>query len=228
VNVSGRDVGAVAGDLVGALDQVEFPLEHHATVLGGFEEDAAARTRVIAVAVAALIGIFLLFQAAYASWRLALLSLLTLPMALAGGVLAALIDGADVTLGSVAGFVCVLALAVRGLVVLIRHFQQLQRAGAEFGTDLVLRGTRDRLVPILTTAFASAVLLIPFAVSGGSAGFEIVGPMSIVILGGLVTSTLLNLVVVPAVYLRLGYVAEPDTSAEDLFVKIPDVDTVKG
>jgi CzcA family heavy metal efflux pump len=225
-NVSGRDVGAVAGDVEQALDQVEFPLEHHAEVLGGFEEQAAARTRVLAVAVAGLIVIFLLFQAAFGSWRLAILAFLALPMALAGGVLAALIGGGDITLGSVAGFVAVLGLAARGTVVLIRHYQRLQREGEAFGPDLVTRGTRDRLVAIVTTAVASAVVFIPFAVSGGSAGFELVGPMSAVILGGLVTSTLLNLVVIPAAYARFGFVAEPDTSAEDLLVRIPDVDTV--
>ncbi|MGH2539538.1 MAG: efflux RND transporter permease subunit, partial [Actinomycetota bacterium] len=226
--VSGRDVGAVAGDVEAALAQITFPLEHHAKVLGGFEEDAAARSRVIAIAVAALIGIFLLLQAAFASWRLALLAFLALPMALAGGAVAVLLDGGDVTLGSVAGFVAVLGLAVRGVVVLIRHYQELQREGESFGADLVIQGTRERLLPILTTALASAVVFIPFVVSGGSAGFEIVGPMSAVILGGLVTTTLLSLVVIPAVYLRFGYVTELDTSADDLFVKTPDVDTVRG
>ena len=211
-----------------AIEHVEFPLEHHAEVLGGFTEDAAARSRVIAVAVAAAIAIFLLLQAAFASWRLAALSFVALPMALAGGAVAALIAGGEVTLGSVAGFVAVLALAARSVVVLIRHYQQLQHDGEPFGADLVVSGTRDRLAPILMSALGSAVVFIPFAVSGGSAGFEIVGPMSVVILGGLITTTLLNLVVVPALYLRFGFVAEPDTSAEDLFVKIPDVDTVQG
>jgi len=227
-SVSGRDVAAVAGDIEQAIEGVEFPLEHHAEVLGGFEEDAAARSGVIAVVVAGLIGIFLLLQAAFASWRLAGLTFAALPVALVGGVLAALIAGADITLGSVAGLVTVLGLAARGAIVLVRHYQRLQREGEEFGPDLVIRGTRERLVPILTSALASAAAFIPFAVSGGSAGFEIVGPMSAVILGGLLTSTLLNLVVMPAIYLRFGFVAEPDTSAEDLLVRIPDVETVGG
>jgi Cu/Ag efflux pump CusA len=226
--VAGRDVGAVAADVERALEQIEFPLEHHATVLGGFEEDAAARSRVIAVAVAALLGIFLLLQAAFASWRLALLAFLTLPMALAGAAVAVLIGGGEVTLGSVAGFVAVVAVAVRIVVVLIRHYQQLQREGEAFGPELVMRGTRERLVPIVTTMLASAVALIPFIVSGGSAGFEIVGPMATALVGGLVTTTLLALVVIPAAYFRFGYIAEPDRSAEDLFVKLPDVDTVQG
>jgi Cu/Ag efflux pump CusA len=177
------------------------------------------------VAVAGLIAIFLLLQAAFASWRLAILSFLTLPMALGGAALAAVIAGGEITLGSVAGFVAVLAIAVRGVVVLVRHYQRLQADGEAFGPDLVTRATRDRVAPILTTAVGAAVVFIPFAVSGG-AGFEIVGPMSAVILGGLISSTLLTLVVLPPAYLRFGFVAEPDRSAEDLIVKIPDVDTV--
>jgi len=89
----------------------------------------------------------------------------------------------------------------------------------------VTGATRDRVAPVLTTALGAAVVFIPFAVSGG-AGFEIVGPMSAVILGGLISSTLMTLVVLPAAYLRFGFVAEPDRSAKDLMVKIPDVDTV--
>jgi Cu/Ag efflux pump CusA len=226
--VSGRDVDAIAADVEGALRQVQFPLEHHAEVLGGFRDEAAARSRVIAVVVAGLIALFLLLQAAFGSWRLALISFAALPMALAGGVLAAIIGGGDLTLGSVAGLVAVLGLAARWTIVLVRHYQLLQRDGEEFGPDLVIRGTRERLVPILTSALASAVVFLPFAVSAGSAGLEIVGPMAFVILGGLVTSTLLALVVIPAAYLRFGFVPEPDRSAEELFADVRDVDTVQG
>jgi Cu/Ag efflux pump CusA len=227
-NVSGRTVGAVASDVERALGQVEFPIEHHATVLGGFEDAATARSTVISVAVAGLIVIFLLLQAAFGSWRLAAFTFAAMPMALAGGVLAALITGEGLTLGSAAGLVAVLGLAVRGTVVLVRHYQQLQRGGEEFGPELVIRGTGDRITPIVTSALASVAALIPFAVSGGAAGLEIVGPMSAVILGGVVTSTLLNLVVIPAVYLQFGSIAAPDTSAEDLLVKVPEIDTVSG
>ena len=227
-SVDGRGVGDVASDVERALGRIEFPIEHHAKVLGGFEEDAAARSRVIAVSVAALIAVFLLLQAAFASWRLAMIAFLALPMALAGGAVAALIDGGDVTLGSVAGFAAVLGLAARSIVVLIRHYQLLQHEGEPFGAELVTRGTRERLLPTLMTALASIVVLIPFIVMGGSAGSEIVGPMCVVILGGLFTTTLLILVIVPAVYARFGEVAVSDTAAEDLLVRIPEIDTVTG
>ena len=225
--VSGRSAGDVAADVEQAVEQVEFPLEHHAEVLGGFQEDAAARSRVIAVLVAAAVAMFLLLQAAFASWRLAALAFLALPMSLAGGAIATLLTGGEITLGSVAGFVAVLAIAVRGIVALIRHYQRLQAQGQAFGADLVIGATRDRVLPIVTSVLGAAVVFIPFAVGSGP-GFEIVGPMSIVILGGLVTTLLMNLVVVPAVYLRYGFVAELETSAEDLVVGIPEIDPVRG
>ncbi len=227
-SVSGRAVGDVAGDIEVAIQQVEFPLEHHAEVLGGFSEEASGRSGVLAVSVAALIGIFLLLQAAFTSWRVALLVFAALPVTLVGGAIAAVLTGGDITLGSAAGLVAVLGLAARGSVLLIRHYQQRQRDGETFGAELVTKGTRDRLVPILTTAVASVAVLIPFAASRGSAGFEIVGPMAIVLLGGLITTTLVTLVVIPAMYLRFGYVAEDEAAGEDLLVAIPDVDTVGG
>ncbi len=131
-SVSGRAVGDVAADVEAALEQVEFPLEHHAEVLGGFEEEAAARSRVLAVARGRADRIFLLLQAAFASWRLGGAGL---PRASRwrspAESLAALIAGGDITLGSVAGFVAVLGLAARGVVVLIRHYQQRQREGED-------------------------------------------------------------------------------------------------
>jgi Cu/Ag efflux pump CusA len=111
-------------------------------------------------------------------------------------------------------------------VVLVRHYQQLQRDGLEFGADLVVRGTGDRVPQILTSALGAAVAFIPFVVNGDAPGFEIVGPMAVVILGGVISSTLLNVVVIPGLYGRFGFVAKPDTAAEDLFVQIPDIDTV--
>jgi Cu/Ag efflux pump CusA len=222
-DVVGRDVADVAADVELALEQVEFPSEHHAELLGGHAARQSARMGLLAVALAAAVGIFLLLQAAFTSWRLAILSFVTLPLALVGGVLAVLVGGHTIRLGSVAGFLAVLGIATRGSVVLIRRYQQLERhEGQPFGPDLVLRGTRDRVAPILMTALGTGVVFLPLVFAGDAPGLEIVGPMAVVILGGLVTSTLLNLVVVPAAYLRYGFVAEPDTSGEDLLATIPD------
>ena len=226
--VDGRSVGDVSADVDSALEQVEFPFEHHAELLGGFADEQAARTRVIGIAIAAAIGIFLLLQAAFMSWRLAILAFLTLPAALAGGAVAALLSGGAITLGSVIGFVAVLALAVRASIVLIRHLQQLQRDGDTFGLELVTRGTGERVGAIVATAISVVAVFAPLVFGGNAAGFEIVRPMAIVVLGGLVSSTLLTLVVLPAAYLRYGFVAEPDLSAEDIdLVTLPDVDPVR-
>jgi Cu/Ag efflux pump CusA len=126
-------------------------------------------------------------------------------MALVGGILAALASGGIVSLGSLVGFFTVLGIAVRNGILLINHYQHLeQHEGETFGPALVLRGARERLSPILMTALATALALLPLAMVGDIPGHEIEHPMAVVILGGLVTSTLLNLFIVPALYLRLA------------------------
>ncbi len=227
-NVAGRDVGTVAADVERALETVTFDLDYHAELLGGFAAEQVERARAVAVAAASALAIFLLLQAAFGSWRLAILTFFALPTALAGGAAVGLIADGTVTLGSVAGFAGILALAVRQVVALIWRYQQLLRDGEPFGVELVVRGTRDRLAPMLTTMLATAVLFLPIAVAGRGAGFEIVGPMSVVILGGLVTTTLLSLLIVPALYLRYGFVSVPDATEDELVVRVPDVDTVQG
>jgi Cu/Ag efflux pump CusA len=205
VTVSGRNLASVAADVERSLQAVQFPLEYHAEVLGASGEQQAAQRRIVAVAVTVVIGIFLLMQAAFQSWRLAFVTLSTLPMALAGGVLAALIGGAVFSLGSLFGFLAVLGIAAHNGMALITRLQNLERQeGETFGPALVLRGARERLAPILMTALATGLALLPLIVAGNIAGYEIVRPMAIVILGGLVASTLLNLFILPALYLRFG------------------------
>jgi Cu/Ag efflux pump CusA len=214
VNVSGRDLGSVAADIESRLKAVEFPYEFHAEVLGAAPEQQAAQQRMLGVVVAAVIGIFLLLQAAYRSWRLAFFAILTLPMALVGGLLAALLGGGILSLGSLFGFLTVLGIAVRNGIVMISHFQHLQQhEGETFGPELVLRGTRERLGPILMTALTTGLALLPLVIAGNIAGTEIVHPMAVVIVGGLVTSTLLTLFILPALYLRFGSSHVPATSS---------------
>jgi Cu/Ag efflux pump CusA len=205
VDVSGRDLSSIAADIRSRLQSVEFPYEFHAEVLGASPEELAAQQTLIGVVVAAVIGIFLLLQAAYGSWRLAFVALVTLPTALAGGLLAALLGGGILSLGSLFGLFTVLGIAVRNGLVMINHFQQLEQdEGETFGPELVLRGARERLGPVLMTALTTGLALLPFVVLGNIAGNEIIHPMAVVILGGLVTSTLLTLFILPALYLRFG------------------------
>jgi Cu/Ag efflux pump CusA len=202
--VTGRSLGAVAGDIEDRLANVRFPLEYHAEVLRSTTGEEINSTQMFAFAVAAVIAAFLLLQAALRRWRLAALAVLTLPVALVGGALAALADGAELSLGSLIGFLGLFALAARTMVLQIRHFQGLEQAGASFGPELVERGAGQRLAPILTSAVGIAAVTLPFVIAGQMPGLEVVHSMAVVILGGLVTSTLVSLFVTPALYLRFG------------------------
>ena len=150
-------------------------------------------------------AIFVLLQQSFNSWRLAALSFLTLPSALVGGVLAAWLAGGVISLGSLVGFLTVLGIAARNGIIMINHFQHLERyEGVSFGMGLVLRGASERLRPILMTTGAAGLAILPLIIFGDLPGHEIEYPMAVVILGGLVTSTLLNLFILPAFYLRFG------------------------
>ncbi|HEX6605994.1 MAG TPA: efflux RND transporter permease subunit, partial [Chloroflexia bacterium] len=162
-------------------------------------------SNLLGLALAAAVGIFLLLQLSFGSWRLATLSFLTLPSALVGGLLAAFAAGGIISLGSLVGFFTVFGIAARNGILMINHYQHLERyEGETFGMGLVLRGARERLAPILMTALATGLALVPLVIAGEIPGHEIEYPMAVVILGGLVTSTVLNLFIIPAIYLLFG------------------------
>jgi CzcA family heavy metal efflux pump len=205
-NIDGtRDLGSIVSDLEGRLDDYEWPAEYHAEFLGEYTERKEASNRLNIGAIAAAIGILLLLQASFGSWRLATLSFLTLPVALIGGVLAAYLTGGVISLGSLVGFFTVLGIVARNGIMLISHYQHLERfEGVPFGPELVLRGARERVVPIMMTVLTTGLALVPLLIAGEIPGQEIEYPMAWVILGGLITATLLNLFVVPSLYLSFG------------------------
>lgn len=204
-NVKGRDLGAVATEVQSRLQKMAFPLGYYAVLQGEYAELRATRERLQLFAVLALVGIFILLRQSFDSWRLAALSFLTLPSALVGGVLAAWLAGGVISLGSLIGFLTVLGIAARNGIIMINHFQHLERhEGEVFGMSLVLRGASERLRPILMTTGAAGLAILPLIIFGDLPGHEIEYPMAVVILGGLVTSTLLNLFILPAFYLRFG------------------------
>ena len=204
-NVSGRDLGSVLSQVRAELQQVDFPLEYHAQVLDASTNRQSMHQHVLLAILAALLGVLLLLQACFGSWRLAILLLLALPVALAGGLLASLVTSSVLTIGTLAGFFAVLAIASRQGILLVRRFQQLeQENGHSVGPDLVVRGTRERLASILITTLAIGLALLPMVVAGDQPGLEIVRPLAVVVLGGVVGSALLNLFVVPALYLRFA------------------------
>ncbi|TIS70791.1 MAG: efflux RND transporter permease subunit, partial [Mesorhizobium sp.] len=204
-NVRDRDLGSVVHEVEERLAKFEFPLGYHAQLLGEAAERRAAQSRLVYASVVAAVVIFMLLQASLRSWRLAALVFLSLPAAMVGGVIAAYLGDGIISLGGLVGFLTVLGIAARNGVLLIHHFLHLEREeGEPFGPELVLRGARERLSPILMTTLATGLALVPLVVTGNIPGQEIEHPMAIIILGGLITSTLLNLFVVPAIYLRLG------------------------
>jgi CzcA family heavy metal efflux pump len=209
-DVEGRDLGSVATDVEAALAGVHLPLGYHAELQGEWQERQAAGKGLLLLSIVAAIGILFLLETSFKSWRLGILSFLTLPSALVGGVLAAYLGDGVLSLGALVGFLTILGIAARNGIMMINHFQHLERfEGETFGPALVLRGARERLSPILMTTLATGLAIVPLVIAGSIPGHEIEHPMAVVIIGGLVTSTLLNLFIVPSLYLRFGKPMQP-------------------
>lgn len=215
--VDGGRLSGAAADLEARLAEVQFPLEHHAEVLGGFADQRAARWAVIAAAIAAVIGIYLLLQSAFASWRLATLTFLALPMGVSGSLVAVALTGGNVTLGAVAGTFAIFGITAYVVVLMIRRYEQRERLGAAAGHDVVIDETARLVAPSAVSVVAIAAVFVPFVVVGPKAGLELIYPMAVAVLGGLITVVVLTIAVIPPFYLRWGYVSDPDRSADDLF-----------
>jgi Cu/Ag efflux pump CusA len=214
-DVRGRGLGDVRDELRARLRHTSFPLEYHAEVLGDATGREAGWAQLLVFGIAAALGALLLLQAAFRSWRLAALVLAALPVALVGSELAGVVDGGAFSLGALAGLLAVLAIAARNSVALVCHLDHLQQhEGAAFGPALVRRGAGERLGPVVVTAAVTGMAFLPFLVLGDRAGYEVVRPLAVSVLGGLVTSTLLVLLVVPVLYARFGRAREPDATDE--------------
>jgi CzcA family heavy metal efflux pump len=204
-NLDDTNLSTVTDAVKARLARLHLPIGYRVEVLGEAAERAQAQTRLLDMGIGAAIAILFLLQAAFASVRLATLMFMTLPVALVGGVLAAWGAVGTISLGALVGFFAVLGIAARNGILMISHLQHLEhQEGVEFGPGLVVRGASERLSPILMTAFATGLALIPLVIFGDRPGQEIENPMAIVILGGLLTSTLMNLFVLPMLYLRFG------------------------
>jgi Cu/Ag efflux pump CusA len=204
--VQGRDLDSVARDVERAVQSVSFPLEYHAVLLGEYAERQAAQQRLLIAGLIVALGAFLLLQAAFQSWRLAAMTSFTLPLALVGGLVASMLAGGGaLSLGSLVGLIAVLGIAIRNGILLISHFQHLEHEeGEPLGAGLVLRGARERLAPIVTSALATGVALAPVLLLGNVPGLEIWHPIAVAILGGLVSVTLFSLFIIPGLYLRFA------------------------
>ena len=201
----GRDLGSVARDIEAAVGALPFDRGYHPEFLGEYAARQESQQRLFSLGAMSLIGILLILYIDFQSIQLTLMVALTIPFALIGGVVAAWMAGGVLSLGSLIGFVTVLGIAARNGIMLVSHYRHLQEVeGEPFGLSLVLRGAEERLIPILMTVLTTALALLPLAVSGNKPGHEIEYPLAVVIVGGLVTSTILNLFLLPPLYLLWG------------------------
>jgi Cu/Ag efflux pump CusA len=202
-NVVGRDLGATAQEIERRVLSIAFDRGYHPEFLGEYAAREEASRRLFSLAGVSLLGILLILHTDFRSARLVTLVFVSLPFALVRGVASAFFIGRVLSLGSLVGFVTVLGIAARNGIMLVSHYRHLEeQENIPFGRELILRGAEERLSPILMTALATALALLPIALGGNRPGQEIEHPMAVVILGGLATSTLLNLILMPALYYR--------------------------
>ena len=215
VTVRHRDTGAVQEDIQQALSQVKLPMEYHFEIQGGGGAWGATRWRVLGPLIAAAALIFLFLQAALSSWRLALVVFVSLPAALVGGILVAGLGGSMMSIAALMGLLAVFAFSIRNDIALLRHVQSLAATEpTEPRGALMLRGARDLAMPIVTSAVVTAGALLPLVVAGNIAGLEILHLLAAVILGGLISSTVLTLLILPAICVSINYNPEPDPLPE--------------
>jgi Cu/Ag efflux pump CusA len=204
-NVAGRDVESFVAEAERRVQHLTLPGGVSCVFTGEHEAKQTAQRELLLLGLAAGAGILLLLWVAFGSLRRMLLVLANLPFAVVGGVAAVYLSGGILDVGALVGFVTLFGISVRNSIMLVSHWQHLHEAeGLPWGPELVFRGARERLAPVLMTALVTSLGLLPIALGSGEAGREIEGPMALVILGGLVTSTGLNLVVLPVLYRRFG------------------------
>jgi CzcA family heavy metal efflux pump len=213
-SVEGRAVDQFADEAKSQVSRLKLPADTYVQFSGTAEAQAQSRRDLLVNSLLAGLGILLLLSVVMRNYRNLLLVLVNLPFALVGGVLAAMLTGGNLSLGSVVGFVTLFGITLRNSIMLISHYEHLVGVeGATWGLETALRGASERLAPILMTALVTGLGLLPLALGSGDPGREIEGPMATVILGGLVTSTLLNLLVLPTLALRYGiFEAQPESS----------------
>ncbi|HLL25106.1 MAG TPA: efflux RND transporter permease subunit, partial [Kofleriaceae bacterium] len=204
-NVSGRDLGSVVADMRARIEAaVKLPEGYHVAYGGQFESQERASETLLLLGFAVIVAIFLVLQLAFASSVRALVVMANLPLALIGGVVAIFLTDRIVSIGSLVGFITLFGIATRNGIMLLSHYEHLRTVEGASLEETVRRGSLERLSPVLMTALCAGLALVPLVLAAGEPGNEIQAPMGVVILGGLATSTLLNLFVVPALYAKVA------------------------
>jgi Cu/Ag efflux pump CusA len=206
VNIGSRTVSDFVREAHDRVErEVKLPRGTYVVFSGENEARSQSMRDLLTRGAMALVGIALLLFLALKSRRAVIIVMVNLPFALVGGVISVVLTGGDLSLGGMVGFVTLFGISLRNSIMLISHYEHLVHVEkAPWDADTALRGAAERLIPILMTALVTALALLPLALTSGEAGNEIEGPMAVVILGGLMTSTLLNLFVLPTLALRYG------------------------
>jgi Cu/Ag efflux pump CusA len=217
-NVSGRDLRSVVNDIQGRVARhVKLPKGYHIEYGGQFDSEAQASRQLLWLSLGVVIAIFLILSAAFGSSRDGLLIMLNLPLALIGGVVGVYLAGGVLSVASIVGFITLFGIATRNGIMLVSHIRHLQeQEGVTDFRTAVRRGATERLVPILMTALAAGLALVPIALSAGEPGSEIQAPMAMVIMFGLLSSTALNMIVVPLLYERFARPLRPAAAGDNL------------
>lgn len=204
-NTSGRDLRSIIDDIRRRVDQqLVLPQGAYVEYGGQFESEQAASRTLLLLGIAVVAGILVILFLSFRSFRNALLIMINLPLALIGGVVAVFVSGGVLSVASLVGFITLFGIATRNGIMMISHYEHLRTVeGASF-EEAVARGSMERLSPVLMTALCAGLALVPLVLAGAEPGNELQAPMGVVILGGLLTSTALNMIVVPALYTRFG------------------------
>ena len=206
-NVEGRDLNGVVTELQSKMKSVQtsWPRGYYVEYGGQFQSQQSAMTRILFLGVFTIVAIFFILNLALHSWRMALQVMVNLPLALVGGVVAVYATGGVLSVASMVGFITLFGIATRNGIMMLSHYVYLMKEeGMPFGKEMILKGTQERLSPVLMTALAAALGLAPLALSSGEPGKELLQPIAVVILGGLFSSTLMDQVVTPALFWVFG------------------------
>ena len=205
-NVNGRDVSAFVAEMKTRIKrEIRLSQGNYLKFTGEAEENAQSREDLIVHSLLAGVGVFLMLYIAFGRLRNLLLTFANLPFALIGGVLAAFFTGGWISLGSLVGFVTLFGITLRNSIMMVSHFQHLvDEENCTWNLETCIRGATERLPSVLMTALVTALGLLPLAIGSGQPGREIEGPMATIIVGGLVTSTILNLLILPTIMLHFG------------------------
>jgi Cu/Ag efflux pump CusA len=214
-NTSGRDLRGIIDDIRAGIERdVELPAGYHVEYGGQFESEQAASRTILLLGLAVIAGIFIVLFLSFGSLRNTILIMVNVPLALIGGVVAVFAGGGVVSIASLVGFITLFGIATRNGIMMISHYEHVRAVeGAPF-EEAVHRGSLERLSPVLMTALCAGLALVPLVLAGAEPGNELQAPMGVVILGGLLTATALNMIVVPALYARFARPAAPPASPD--------------